>query len=152
MTVVPPTYSQVPGAPHPCVIPPAPYAPSRCRDPQKSLRHTAPKVRHTLSYTTYSCARPIEAAAHTSSDTRRSFRGFTDRWYCKLSGGEQPLGERVRTGLDTSERCVAASVSGSASCTDFDRLGCSQTLASEDVVTGVWARLLRVPTYHGVTR
>lgn len=148
MTVVPPTRSQVPGAPHPCASPPAPYAQSMCRNRQKSLRHNAPKARHTLSYTTYSCARPIEAAAHPSSDTRRSFRGFTDCWYCSVSAGEQPPGEQVGKVLDTSERRVAACASGSAACAEFDRLGCT----SKDVVTGVWARLLRVPTYRGVTR
>jgi hypothetical protein len=152
MTVVLPTRSQVPGALNPCAIPPAPYAPSKCRDPEKYLRHTAPKMRHTLSYTTYSCARPIEAAAHTSSDIRRSFCGFTDRWYCNVSAGEQPSGERVGMGLDTSEGHVAATASGNASCTEFDRLACSQASASEDVVMGVWVRLVQVPTYHGVTR
>lgn len=151
VTVAPTPCRLLPVAPSPCATPRAPCAPTLCRNPHKPLRHAAPEVRYTLSYTTYRCARPIDAAAHTWIVNTDRVPRFAQSWCCVTSTPDA-LGDRASTGLGTSAGRIGT---GFPTCTSGRGIGNfahGYESAVGSVATGARHVLQGVITYPWLTR
>ena len=151
VTVAPTPRRLLPVAPNPCATPRATYAPTQCQNPHKSLRHAAPEVRYTLSYTTYRCARPIDAATHTWIVNADRVPRFAQPRCCVTSAPDLLRG-RASMCSGTSAARIGAGLPTCASGREIGHFGHEYASAVWSVATGVRHVPQGAVTYPGLTR